>query len=480
MEVVIVGAGVAGLASALELSRHGHHVTIVERDATPLPEDPAGAFDWDRRGAPQVRHSHAFLARLRNLLRDHHPDVLDALYVAGATDMDFIAMLPEGMDRTPMDGDADLVALACRRTTFEWVLRRIVLADPNVALHDGVAVAGVLGDPATSGSRAVVRGVALADGSELRADLVVEAGGRRSNIPALLAPLGVTIEEQEEDTGIIYTSRFFELLQGQVFPEQVGPIGGDLGYLKYGVFPGDNRTFSITFATAVDDDELRRQLLDPEVFLHAASQVPATAAYVDGRAVPITGVNVMARLLNRRRSFVDEDGQPLVDGFVAVGDAHTCTNPLYGRGCSLSMVQAHLLGAAVEAHARDLRAIGAAYEAASREEIHPWYRASVAQDASNRREAARLRQVAEADPDDGAEEDPMRAMLRDGLLPALRVDPVVLRAFLRMFNLLEAPDHLMTNWDVLGRVMTVYQDRDARPPEPSLGPDRAGLLAAIA
>src|SRR5690606_37394953 len=144
------------------------------------------------------------------------------------------------------------------------------------------------------------------------------------------------IEEQEEDTGIIYTSRFFELHDGAEYPVQLGPIGGDLGYLKYGVFQGDNRTFSITFATATDDDELRRQLLDPELFLVAAAQVPATAAYVDGRARPITGVNVMARLLNRRRRFTDEAGEPLVDGFVAVGDAHTCTNPLYGRGCSLA------------------------------------------------------------------------------------------------------------------------------------------------
>ena len=54
----------------------------------------------------------------------------------------------------------------------------------------------------------------------------------------------------------------------------------------------------------------------------------------------------------------------------------------------------------------------------------------------------------------------MRALLRDGLFPAMRVDPVVLRAFLRMFNLLEPPDSLMTNMDVIGRVMTVYQDRD--------------------
>jgi hypothetical protein len=37
----------------------------------------------------------------------------------------------------------------------------------------------------------------------------------------------------------------------------------------------------------------------------------------------------------------------------------------------------------------------------------------------------------------------------------------------------------MTDADVIGRVMAVYQDKDNRPPEPELGPDRAGLLAEV-
>jgi hypothetical protein len=57
---------------------------------------------------------------------------------------------------------------------------------------------------------------------------------------------------------------------------------------------------------------------------------------------------------------------------------------------------------------------------------------------------------------------------------------VVIRAFLRMFNLLEAPDSLMGNAEVIGRVMAVYQGRDERPPEEPLGPDRAALLDALA
>ncbi len=480
MKVLIIGAGVGGLGTALMLSRDGHDVTLVERDATPLPADPAGAFAWNRRGAPQVRHSHAFLARLRNLLRDEYPDVLDALYDAGATDMDFIAMLPDGMDHTRLPGDEDLVALACRRTTFEWVLRRIVIDEHNVTLLDGHGVKALTGSPTTAETPAMVSGVVLDDGTEIVADLVVASPGRRSSIPELLAPLGVTIEEHVEDTGIIYYSRFFELRDGADWPVQMGPIGGDLGYLKFGVFRGDNRTFSVTLSTRSHDDELRSMFLDPDVFLRAAEALPATAAYVDGRARPITDVYVMAKLLNRHRRFTNAEGTPLVVGFSAVGDAHTCTNPLYGRGCSLAMVQADLLARSLREHPADSLARAGAYEAATAAEIHPWYRASVSQDQANRAEVERLKAIESGDTDVSTDENLTIALLRDGLFPAMRVDPVVLRAFLRMFNLLEAPDSLMTNFDVIGRVMTVFQDRDQRPPEEPLGPNRAALLELLA
>ena len=472
MQVVVIGAGVGGLGAAMTLSRAGHEVTMVERDATPLPPDAAGAFDWDRRGAPQVRHSHAFLARLRNLLRDRYPDVLAALHDAGATEMDFIAMLPEGMDRTPMPGDEDLVALCCRRTTFEWVLRRLVTGSHGVTLIDGHAVASLIGQPATQDAPATVRGVELDDGRRLEADLVVAAGGRRHDLVALLAPLGVELEERTEDTGIIYYSRFFELNDGAAYPEQLGPIGGDLGYLKYGVFPGDNRTFSITFATLTGDDDLRARLLDPELFIRCAAAVPATVPHVDGRATPITAVNVMARLLNRSRRFTGSDGTPLLTGFSAVGDAHTCTNPLYGRGCSLAIVQADLLAQSIAEHPDDPLARARRYEELSETEVRPWYRAAVTQDRHNREAAAPVA-------GEPVEEDPMRAIMRDGLLPAMRVDPIVLRAFLRMLNLLDPPDALLADFDVIGRVMNVYQDRDNRPPEPDLGPGRDAMLALL-
>jgi NADPH-dependent 2,4-dienoyl-CoA reductase/sulfur reductase-like enzyme len=75
MEVAVVGGGVAGLGAALALARRGHSVTVFERDDTPMPNSADEAFDWDRRGAPQVRHSHAFLARLVGLLKTDYADI---------------------------------------------------------------------------------------------------------------------------------------------------------------------------------------------------------------------------------------------------------------------------------------------------------------------------------------------------------------------------------------------------------------------
>ncbi len=73
--IIVIGAGVGGLTSAMLLARDGHDVTVLERDPAPPPGDADDAWEnWERRGVNQFRMIHMFLPRFRALLEAELPD----------------------------------------------------------------------------------------------------------------------------------------------------------------------------------------------------------------------------------------------------------------------------------------------------------------------------------------------------------------------------------------------------------------------
>ncbi len=472
--VVVIGAGVGGLGSALALGRAGHRVTLLERDPLPATADAEEAFVAPRRGAPQVHQTHGFLARIMVLLRDRYPDVLDKLLAAGAFAMPGVA----NFDDEPQPGDDDLKVLIVRRTTFEWVLRMAVVDEPNVTVVTDAPVASLIAgdaindEPAGSGGERLptVVGVTLEDGTEVRGDLVVCAGGRRSPVPELLKPLGVDVGENIVESGLMYVSRWYSWPGALDLKE--AKLGGDLGFVKFLGIPGDAGTLSVTLAIRADDNELRHALSSPEGFDKACSLLPGPNLFFgDGPPAPRTEVKVMGGLLNRLRTFVDGDGAPLVLGFHAVGDAHTCTHPLYGRGVSLAMVQATLLADALTEHGDDAVARATAYEAACKQQVEPWFDVSVMTDKAG------------ADPKGfllGGATDPNEMTPMRALFLAAATDPVIGRAFARFFNLMALPREVMTDPVVMARVAEVMAAPEKFPPPPAAeGPSRDELLAAL-
>ena len=116
MKLLVLGGGVAGLATALAASRGGHDVMLVERDPDTATDDTSGVFEsWRRTGVAQFRQPHNFLGLGRRLLRDRAPDLYQALLAAGAAEVEQFRFLAGA---TPELGDQDLATIGCRRPVF--------------------------------------------------------------------------------------------------------------------------------------------------------------------------------------------------------------------------------------------------------------------------------------------------------------------------------------------------------------------------
>lgn len=482
--VLIIGAGMAGLFSALALASRGHAVTVLERDPPP-PEGGADvAFeDWNRRGVGHLRHSHAFLARLRSIIVNRHPALMAELMAAGCQDLTFEGNLsPATAARyRPEPGDEELTVLTSRRTTLELVLRRHVEGLPGVTFRSGVNVIGLVGEREGAEGPFVCRGLRLAagEGEETLAGIVVDAGGRASQVCDWLAETGIVPPEESEDAGILYYTRHYRLRPGQSAPERgVIPGAGDLGYIKYGVFPADNGCFSLTLAAPEIEEELRKAIMRPEVFDAVCANLPGAARWTDpARAEPVSKVFGMGDLRSRWRDMAPE-GRPLALNLFPIGDGLVRTNPLYGRGCSFAAVAGELLAETLD-HSPEPAARASHFRAGVVRELRPYYEDMRTQD---RQAIRRARNALNPAYRPGLKARIAKSFAEDGVAIALRRDIGLLRQFMRGFHMLEDSRAWLKKPANIAKVLAAWAT--PRPAKrgyypPRLGPDRAEMLTTL-
>ena len=192
------------------LARAGHEVVVVEQEPLEIAGDvESAAASAYRASAPQLVQPHIVMARCRELLRDRLSDVYDGLLAAGVAEVPLTALMPGSLsERSAWPGDERLTTLMTRRSTFDWVLQRAARDEPRVRMCSGVRVRGLLAVP---GRPPHVTGVRT-DGAEVKADLVLDATGRRSPIDRWLEDVGARPTASSwAECGLAYYSRHYRL-----------------------------------------------------------------------------------------------------------------------------------------------------------------------------------------------------------------------------------------------------------------------------
>src|SRR6185369_165835 len=393
MRVLIIGGGICGLGTALLMARDGHEVTVLERDAGPIPPSAEAAWEqWERKGVAQFRQPHNFMPGLRLLLEAELPDIQDSLRQHGATKYDLVNPIPTLFaDRSARPIDEKLWTLTARRPLGEWVFAQAAARQQGLSIHRGVQVKEL-----RTGARAIpgvphVVGVKTADGRELDADLVIDATGRQSPSTRWLAAIEARAPYQEQaDCGFTYYTRYFS---GKI-PQRIAPTLSHLGTISILTLPGDNDTWSVTIFTASGDQPLKR-LRHEELWTKTIRACPIHAHWLEGEAT--TEVLAMGGIVDRYRRFV-VDRKPIATGFVAIADAWACTNPSAGRGLTIGMIHALRLRDVLRSSGEDPASLVHDFDRRTEEEITPWYRAQLARDRARFSEMEALREGRQPQP----------------------------------------------------------------------------------
>jgi len=334
-DVIVIGAGIGGLAAAAALAEFFDTVEILERDQ--LPSDAA-----PRPGVPQDRHLHGLLGGGLEALCRLFPDLECRLVAAGAVPIGINADFCEGIGgREKPRRDLGWHGSMQSRPLLELVMRRALAQFPNVAIRPGVKAVSLC----TSMDGARVTGVQCenADGGTdaLDADLVVDASGRGNLTLSLLQALGRP-QPQEVEIGVDlgYSSAIL------TYPKYAAPENW-LAVLTHADAPHSSRAGVINriegdrwIATLIGRGD-EQPPADPEGFIAFARTLPTPTIYnAISDAAMISGFSRFFLPASTRRSF---DLATLPERLVVMGDALCRFNPIYGQGMSVAACEAVLL-----------------------------------------------------------------------------------------------------------------------------------------
>lgn len=322
----------AGMSCASALAPHFRRVVLLERDGLEGGRAP-------RRGVPQGRHVHFLLVSGLRALEALLPGLGRELEAAGAVQTQVgrsMRFITHGAPVAAFEGPLSTYLIS--RPMLEWLVRRRVKAIANVELYSSAKVAAPIAE------RGVVRGVVLANGERLDADLVVDASGRSSRALHWLRELGKpTPAEERYEICLTYTSQNLRLAQQPSWdilyaaPTPGGNRSGVIMRVEQGQY--------VATLAGYQGDHARP---DDEAFLAYAARIHPELAQVLRHAVEVGPFHVHRLKRMNWRMFHRLREHP--EGLLVVGDALGQLDPVYGQGMSVAAMEAGVLGALLGQH----------------------------------------------------------------------------------------------------------------------------------
>ncbi len=467
-DVVVLGAGPIGLATAMLLAREGYEVTVLEKDAQTPPVTADEAWErWERNGVAQFRLAHYMQARFRHLLDVELPAVRDEILQRGGARYNLLGGFLYGLDDSSIRPDDERYeTVTARRPVLESAFARVAENTPGIKIVRGVTADGI-----TTKLNGIqhVTGVRTRDGQEFSADLVIDAMGRRSKFVDWMKAIGARAPYEEAfDAGFAYYSRTYRYTDDRL-PEARGPLMSALSTIGMLTLPADNYT-CVVAVVASSGDKPMKALRHNDVYERVVRSVPTLAHWIDGE--PVSDVLPMAGVADKYHRFV-LDGEPVVTGLVAVGDAWACTNPQAGRGVSTGLSHAVALRDVLR-ESLDPKAFAIEFDRVTEERCAPWYRLQVVQDRDRH---TAVQAAIEGKPSVGPDTDNPIMQMVAAFRRAAAVDPDVARAFVEVVSCLAFPVEVLGRPGMMDKILAAAAQAPTGPPP---GPSREQLLELVA
>ena len=353
-QAVVIGAGLAGMMAARVAADHYESVVLVDRDQIAGPEP--------RKGVPQGNHIHVLWSVGSAILENLFPGLFDELAAAGAVGFDNSADMrwyQGGVWKMRMQSGLRICSQS--RPLLEHQVRQKLQAHSNVSFRRGIIENLVI-------ENRQVCGVNLTSpdgvGSAIRADLVIDAAGRSSRLPAWLLEQGHRSPQTiEVGVNLRYASRLYERKSGLDWDSMAIYARPPLSKKSGVIFPIEGNRWIVTFGGCFDE----QPVTDEDGFLNYAKSLEQPDIYeaiVDAKpASKISGFHFPREVWRRYDRLRDLPG-----GLAVIGDAFCSFNPLYGQGVTVAALEAVALGKCLD----DAAPLHRYYRSAAKIIRNPW------------------------------------------------------------------------------------------------------------